>query len=102
MSRRLTPLKRQQAQAKTEADPRASEKAYIKSFIQRYFALYRKRFESYRQASDTPMTEQDFDARFVSGDLTSLVDHKTPAEDTGTAPDFEGQGSTGSAVWRDG
>jgi hypothetical protein len=38
----------------------------------------------------------------VSGDLTSLVDHKTPAEDTGTAPDFEGQGSTGSAVWRDG
>lgn len=76
------------AQAKTEADPRASEKAYIKSFIQRYFALYRKSFESYRQAGDTPMTEQDFGTRFVSGDLTALVDHKTPAEDTGTAPDF--------------
>jgi hypothetical protein len=76
------------AHAKTEADPRAAEKAYIKSFIQRYFALYRKSFESYRQAGDVAMTEQDFTARFFNDDLNALVAHKAPTEDAGTTEDF--------------
>lgn len=75
-------------EAKSEADPQSAEKAYIKSFVQRYFALYQKNFESYRQAGDMALTEQDFGARFLNDDLTALVNHKTPTEEAGATQDF--------------
>ncbi|WP_206243624.1 hypothetical protein [Novosphingobium terrae] len=76
------------SEVKSDADPQNAEKAYVKSFAQRYFALYRKNFETYRQAGDTPLTEQDFDSRFLSEGLTALVDHKTPTDDAVSTPDF--------------
>lgn len=79
---------RASSEAKKDVDPQSAEKAYVKSFAQRYFTLYRKNFEGYRQAGDTSLTEQDFDTRFLSEGLTTLVDHKTPADDAGSTPDF--------------
>jgi hypothetical protein len=75
-------------EAKTDEDRQGAEKAYVKSFAQRYFTLYRKNFETYLQAGDTPLTEQDFDSRFLNEGLTTLVDHKTPTDDTVSTPDF--------------
>jgi hypothetical protein len=46
-------------------DPLAAERAYYSDFAKRYLALFRARFEVYRQPSDAAISLQQFDTRFL-------------------------------------
>ena len=62
------------AQAKTDtsptertAEPTATpaQRQFYKEFVGRYYDLYRRRFEAYRQADDKKLSRDEFDDRFV-------------------------------------
>lgn len=49
------------------AEPSASpaQRQFYREFVARYYELYRRRFEPYRQAEDKRLTRDEFDDRFI-------------------------------------
>ena len=61
---------------KETTDPFKRERAYYQQFSKRYFALYKAKFDPYRQADDEKISANDFNAQFVHLDdrLKSIKD----------------------------
>lgn len=54
------------AAAEPASDPLTEEKRFYADFSKQYYALYRTKFEPFRQAGDQPLSQQTFDQRFLN------------------------------------
>jgi hypothetical protein len=62
---KIDPQKLKSSESRRSTDPWAAQKAYYADFTKRYFAVFRAKFEPFRQAEDKRLDQKAFDGRFM-------------------------------------